>query len=221
MKQKIKYYMAYTTFPYRLLGVVLIPCAFWILCGAMLWSKHGGLMGAEPSGSGGILMCFMLGAYVVFYEMFTDYWVLGGCLSEAGRGLRYFRTSCSGAEVMRSIVQVDLLRRFLYCMIFSGILFLCTGWKTAIVMGLSMYCVIVGALHGSRHTDGLQRNTTAGFLIQVVMAIVNIINVALVELSGVREEVMLACLAVFYCAVGMLVSKMMVRRVTDRIWNTE
>lgn len=222
MKQKLKCYTAYTTFLYRLLGVALIPCAFWILCATLLWLKYGGFMGAGQAGSGKMYSVFFgLSVYVVLYELFTDYWVLGGCLSEAGRGLRYFRTSHSGVEVMRNIVLVDLLRRFLYCMIFSGIIFLFTGWKPAIVMGLAMYCVIVGTLNGSRHIDGLQRNTGIVILAQVVMTIINIINVALIELSGAREEIMLVFLAILYCAVGLCVSIVTIRRIIARVRDKE
>jgi len=221
MKRKIKCYMAYTTLLYRILGLFLIPCVFWILCAVGSWAKYEGAAGAASSGDGGMYaFYFVLSVYVLFYEIFTDYWVLGGCLSDAGRGLRYFRTSRRGVEVMRNIVLVDLIRRFIYCMIFSAILFVITGWKTAIVMGLAMYCVIVAVLNGSRHVDGLQRSTAIVILAQIGMTIVNLVNVALIELAG-NKTIALVCLAVFYCAAGVCVSMVMVRRITARIRSKE
>jgi len=211
--------MAYTTFIYRILGAVLIPCVFWLLCAAGLRAKYGSPMGGGAFDNGAMYgLYFSLGMYIVFYEIFTDYWVLGGCLSDGGKGLRYFRTSHSGVEVMRNIVSVDLMRRFLYCMIFSAIVFAFTAGKASFVMGLGMYCVIVGVLNGSRHVDGLQRNTGIAILAQLCMVFVNMINVALIENAG---NVMLVCLAVLYCAAALCVSKVTVRRITVRIQGKE
>lgn len=217
MKKKIECYVAYTTFLYRLLGMALIPCAFWLLCVLLLWSRYGGPMGAERFD--GIMsgIAFALSEYVAFYEICTDYWVLGGCLSDGGRGLRYFRTSRRGAEVLGNIVVVDLAGKFLGCMVFSGIVFLFTGWRTVLVMGLSMYCVVVGALHISRHIDGLQKTVGVAILVQVGVAVVNVVDVLLIELTGVREEIMLACLAALYCLAAFCVSGWMVRRITNRV----
>ena len=217
MKRKIKCYLAYTTPLYRVLGLVLIPCAFWLLCALLLWHRYGGIMGAGTSGSEMYCLVFALGTYVSLYEIFSDYWMLGGCLSEAGRGLRYFRTSHRGAEVLGNIVSVDLMRRFLYCMVFSGIVFLFTGWKTAVVMGIAMYCVIVGVLNGSRHIDGLQGITGIAILAQVGLTFVNLANVFLIELVGTGGEVMLVCLAALYCLTALFVSRITVRRITARV----
>ncbi|MCM1216381.1 MAG: hypothetical protein NC331_02475 [Lachnospiraceae bacterium] len=220
MRRKIKCYTAYTTFLYRLLGVTLIPCAFWVLCGSILWLHYG--RGGEAFSVGkGYALYFMFSVYIVLYEIFTDFWVLGGCFSDAGRGLRYFMTSHSGVEVMRNIVSVDLMRRFLYCMIYSGSIFWFTGWKTSLVLGLAMYCVIVGVLHGSRHIDGLQRNTGIAILAQIGMTLVNIANLFLLDLAGDGEGIMLAVLAVLYGIMALWISRWMVRRVTARIQRNE
>ncbi len=225
MKRKLKCYFSYTTFLYRALGMILIPCVFWVACVAMLEHKYGGIMvWEEPPGMGMYIFYFALSVYVVLYEILTDHWVLGGCLSDAGRGLRYFRTSHNGAEVMRNIVMVDLARRFLYCMVFAAICFLFTGWETAFVMGLAMYCVIVGVLNGSRHVDSFQMNTWIALLAQVGMAFVNVLNVSLIKIVGRMTEsgetVVIACLAVLYCGVALGVSKVTVRRITGRIQST-
>ncbi|MDE7044384.1 MAG: hypothetical protein K2O97_05110 [Acetatifactor sp.] len=211
MKRKLKCYLAYTTLTYRILGVVLIPCAFWLLCVAALWSKYGGIMGAvQPDSAGNYTFYIWLCMYMVFYEIYTDYWVLGGCFSDAGKGLRYFRTSCRGEEVIRNIAAVDLLRRFLYCMIFSGIIFLFTGWESAIVAGLVMYCVIVGVLNGSRHYDGLQRSSGIAILSQVVLALINTLNIILLDLAEGWKAVMLTGLILLYGVLAFCLSRLMV-----------
>lgn len=220
MRRKLKCYMAYTTFLYRLLGVVLIPCAFWILCGFLLWSEHAG-RGGRPDGGNLYGLVFTFSAYTVFYELFTDFWVLGGCLSDAGKGLRYFRTSHSGVGVMRNIVSVDLARRFLYCMVFPGMFFLFTGWKLSLVMGLATYCVLVGVLHGSRNCDGLQWSTGIAILSQIGVVLVSFINIVLLNLAGDSGTVMLAFQAVLYGALALALSRWMVRRVTARIQGKE
>ena len=220
MRRKLKCYMAYTTFLYRLLGVVLIPCAFWILCGLLLWSQYGG-GGGEPGGGNPYGVFFTFSAYTVFYELFTDFWVLGGCLSDAGKGLRYFRTSRSGAGVMRDIISVDLARRFLYCMVFPGMFLLFTGWKMSLVRGLSTYCVLVGVLHGSRNCDGLQWSTGIGILAQIGVVLVSLVNIVLLDLAGDSGAIMLAFLAVLYGALALMLSSWMVRRITVRIQGKE
>ncbi len=216
MKRKLKCYLAYTTLLYRIIGVALIPCAFWLVNVGLLWRKYGGILrwGEDAAGTGISVLCFTLSVYVVLYEVFTDYWVLGGCLSDAGKGLWYFRTSHRGASVMGNIVTVDLARRFLFCMIFAVTIFLFSGWKESLVMGLAIYCVIVGILNGSRHFDGFQRNMGIAFLAQVGMTLINVLNYILVEIAG---SAMLACLAALYCGIALGVSVLTVRRITGRI----
>lgn len=210
MLRRLKCYTAYTTLSYRIFGVVLIPCIFWLGYGALLYYK----CGRETAGTEMYTLYFMLSVYVVLYEIFTDYWVLGGCLSDAARELRYFRTSCGGVEVVRNIVMMDLIRRFLYCMIFGLTIFLFTGWTEALIMGLAIYCVAVGILNVSRHFDGFQRNTGIALLAQAGMALVNALNFVLIELAG---DIMLLCLAVLYCGLALGVSMIMVRRITIRV----
>ena len=118
---------------------------------------------------------------------------------------------------MRNIATVDLLRRFLYCMIFSGLIFLFTGWESTIVAGLVMYCVIVGVLNGSRHYDGLQRNSGIAILSQIVLALINTLNIILLDLAEGGKAVMLTGLILLYGVLAFCLSRLMVRRIVIRI----
>lgn len=206
MKRKIKSYFAFTTLSYRIIGIVLLPLLLLLLSMGMLLESYNG---------NNFYQQIILYNYVLTYEIIADYWVLGGCFSDKGRSLRYFKTSLKGVEVLGNVTFIDLIKKFLYCMIFAVAVFLLTGQKIDIVNGLAVYCVMVGVLHGTRHIDGLQRMMGIGFLAQIPLAIVNVVNNCLILYTGVNERITLTCLTIVYGVTAIAVSRLMVRRITD------
>lgn len=205
MKRKIKSYFAFTTVSYRIIGLILIPLLLLLSSVGMLCQSYNG---------SGFYQQIILYNYVLSYEIIADHWVLGGCFSYKGKHLRYFKTSLKGVEVMGNVTLIDLMRRLLYCMVFAVAAFMLTGKKIDIVNGLAMYCVMVGVLHGSRHIDSLQRMMGIAFLAQIPLAIVNVLNNCLILYTGISEWVMLTSLTVIYGVIAIVVSRLMVRRIT-------
>lgn len=202
MKRKIKSYFAFTTIPYRIIGLVLLPLLLLLSSGVMIWHNAN------------FYMQMMLYDYVLTYELIADHWVLGGCFSDKGRSLRYFKTSLKGAEVLGNVAVTDLMRKFLYCMVFSVTVFLLTGRKIDIVNGLAAYCVMVGVLHGSRHIDSLQRMMGIAFLAQIPMAIINVVNNFLILYTRINGWMTLTCLTIIYGVTAIVLSRLMIRRIT-------
>lgn len=203
MKRKLKSYLAFTSVPYRIVGLLLLPCL--LLALSIFWMLPGGYRQ---------LMVF---TYVVFYEIMADHWMLGGCLSDGGRGLIYFRTSLAGTEVVKNVVLMDLARRFLYCMVFAVTSWILTGQKCDIVNGLAAYCIIVGVLNGSRHTEGFQLLMCIAFLAQFVMFAVGVLQYWMFWLGVAKEGLLTLLLAVLYGATAIVVSGITIRRIAGRV----
>ena len=212
MKRKVKSYFAFTTVPYRIIVLVLIPLLLLLSSVGMLLQSYNG---------NGFYQQVILYNYVLTFEIIADHWVLGGCFSNKGKQLRYFKTSLKGAEVLTNVTFIDLMRKFLYCMVFAVAVFMFTGQKIDIVNGLAVYCTMVGILHGSRHIDGLQRMMGIGFLAQIPLAIVNVVNNCLILYTGIDEWIMLTCLAIIYGVISIVVSRLMVRRITACVCQPE
>ena len=205
MKRKVKSYLAFTTVSYRIIGLILIPLLLLLSSLGMLLQSYNG---------NGFYQQIILYNYVLTFEITADHWVLGGCFSDKGKHLRYFKTSLKGVEVIGNVTLIDLIRKFLYCMVFAMAVFILTGQKIDIVNGLAMYCVMVGVLHGSRHSDSLQKMMGIGFLAQIPLAIVNVVNNCLFLYTGISEWIPLICLTVIYGVTAIVVSRLMVRRIT-------
>ena len=212
MKRKVKSYFAFTTIPYRIIGLVLIPLLLLLSSVGMLWQSYHG---------NSFYQQILLYNYVLTYEIIADHWVLGGCFSDKGKSLRYFKTSLKGVEVLKNVTLIDLMRKFLYCMVCAVAVFRMTGQKIDIVNGLAVYCVMVGILHGSRHIDGLQRMMGIGFLAQIPLAIINVLNYCLILYTGINEWITLICLVIIYGVTAIVVSRLMVRRITACVCQPE
>lgn len=205
MKRKLKSYLAFTSVPYRLVGLLLIPCLMLALCILMLRGENHGYLQ------------IMVYAYVVFYEMVADHWMLGGCFSDGGKGLTCFRISGAGAEVVGNVALMDLVRRFLCCMAFAVTAWALTGQICDIVNGLAMYCVIVGALNGSRHVEGIQLLMGIAVLTQLVMFALGILHFYLLWVNMAEQGLLAALLSALYGVTALVLSGITIRRVTGRV----
>lgn len=141
MKKKVRSYLAFTTIPYRIVGLILIPALLFVFSALLL----------DRLESDGIFLKMQLVNYLVIYEVLTDHWFLGGCLTDHGKNLEYFRTSKVGTDVLKSALVLDLMRRFAYCMGFAVMSYGLTGQRMDFVTGLVMYCVTAGVLNGTRY----------------------------------------------------------------------
>ncbi len=100
MREKIKSYLVFTSFGYRLLMFALIPLAM-IGCELMM---------ATIFGAAGILIVLLL---LLFVEIFADNWFLGGIQEKGAEKIDYLKSSAKGMKVMQNALILDLVRRFL------------------------------------------------------------------------------------------------------------
>lgn len=103
-----KSYLVFTSWGYRIWGLLVIPAlllavTYFIFADIAAISSHGLYTG---------------GSLVLFYEIFSDYWLFGGICS---RQPEYLKTSLQGMPVLRGALIGDLIRRFLYVMVFAAV----------------------------------------------------------------------------------------------------
>lgn len=109
MRERIKSYLVFTSFGYRLVMFVLMPLAM-VGLEALFTNVFGGAAIV-------VVMVMLLST-----EVFADNWFLGGIQEKDGAKIDYLKTSHKSMNVMRSALMLDLVRRFLA---FTGIAAIC------------------------------------------------------------------------------------------------
>ena len=208
--KKLKSYFAFTTLSFRIVGMLLIPLTLGILFLGTLYAEA-----RHSDGFTVYLVARQMGMWCYFtvYLVVSDYWVLGGCFSDKGRNLRYFGTSQKGREILGNIAFSDLFIRFLYCMIYAAAMAKISGRAGDVLNGLSMYCIVAGTRHGSRHVDGLRLGLVIAMAAQLAFVVVCILNVVFLYGIGIDPRIAILCLTVFYSGLALWVSRLMIRRV--------
>lgn len=104
MKQKIKSYLVFTPFLYKILLFLVLPV---FLLGLQA------LASAALQGTTIPLSLFML----ILVEVPGDNFVLGGIQEKNSEKIDYLKTSPRGMKVMQNVLMIDLARRFLAAVI--------------------------------------------------------------------------------------------------------
>lgn len=140
IKKKIKRYLAFTSFAYRV-GV----CAAAALLLAMGVSA-GSLLGEMG------LMC--TAAFLTMAEVFSDHWLFCGLQAKESHKMDFLRTSGVGMEAIRDALIMDLLRKFLTAWGILAASYLLTGLSGGFLyMVLASYaCSVLGTFF-SRYGD--------------------------------------------------------------------
>lgn len=123
LKQKIKGYLAFTSFGYKMILFAVLPL---VLLGLQFF------ISAVYHGTGLPLFA----AALVLVEILADSWFLGGIQDKNSEKIDYLRTSGKGMRIMKNVLITDAVRRFLSC---AGILGLSQAivWAAARVTGIS------------------------------------------------------------------------------------
>ena len=109
MKQKIKSYLVFTSVLYKILMLLVLPV---LLLGIQVF--------ASVVFQGTVIPLSIL--VLIFAEIFGDTFVLGGIQEKNSEKMDYLKTSPRGMKVMKSVLIMDLLRRFLSCVVIFGLL---------------------------------------------------------------------------------------------------
>ena len=157
MKKRIKSYLVFTSSGYRVWGLMVIP-ALLLAATYLIFSDI-----AQDVGWG----LYAGGSVILFFEIFSDYWLFGGICS---RQMEYLKTSSEGKVVLRNALTGDLLRRFLYIMVFSTVCYGKSHKLEAYSVGLMIYLVAVGILNITRNLPGVIQQMRVTFLVTILFS---------------------------------------------------
>ncbi len=108
MKRKIRSYLGFTSFWYKLLLLLVLPV---LLLGIQVF--------ASVVFQGTVIPLSIL--VLIFAEIFGDTFVLGGIQEKNSEKMDYLKTSPRGMKVMKSVLVMDLVRRFLAFVVIFGL----------------------------------------------------------------------------------------------------
>lgn len=101
MKQKIRSYLVFTSFWYKIIMFAVLPAA---LLGMQVFSS------VVFQGTAIHLSV----AVLILAEVMADNWFLGGIQEKGSEKIDYLKTSSRGMEIMKSVLVMDLMRRLLF-----------------------------------------------------------------------------------------------------------
>ena len=102
MLRTIKNYWAFTKWGYRLVVFVILPVVLLLLNAFCLFAKI-------P-----LMVSMLMGyVYIVPIDILTDHWLLGGFYAKNNSSLEYLQTSNRFKRMIRDVVLVDVIRRFI------------------------------------------------------------------------------------------------------------
>lgn len=219
MRNRIKSYLVFTGFWYRLAVFLLAPLA---LIGLGLWIERmvwGGRMAT------GVIIAAVL---LPIVEIVSDNWLFGGIQTKDSMRLEYLKTSGRGMDILRAALWMDLLRKFLSAL---GIMALCRlagtwlaaaegadygfgmmdwGLEAGVLLYFALLSYFVSTLGTflSRFGDMLWINLLAGYGAAFVM----LFGLILLNLADIIFIIDIIC-AIF----GILISVVTVRTAMKRV----
>lgn len=107
LKQKIKGYLVFTSFGYKIILFAVLPL---VLLGLQL------AISMIYQGTG----LPLFGGTLVLVEILADNWFLGGIQDKNSEKIDYLKTSGKGMRIMKNVLITDVVRRFLSCAVILG-----------------------------------------------------------------------------------------------------
>lgn len=101
MKHKIRSYLVFTSLWYKIIMFAVLPV---VLLGMQIFS-------AIVFQGTAIHLSVMV---LIIVEIMADNWFLGGIQEKGSEKIDYLKTSSRGMEIMKSVLVMDLVRRFLF-----------------------------------------------------------------------------------------------------------
>ena len=156
MKKKLKSYLVFTGFWYRILMFAIMPIALLAL--------------QILSGFPAIVM------FLIMIEIVADNWFLGGIQEKGAEKIDCLKTSCKGMEIMRSALVFDLIRRLLAATGIFGFSYLAgrflgaegNHWETCLLSIVISFTLSVAGTLISRFESYLWVNMVTAYLAAVI-----------------------------------------------------
>ena len=150
MKKKIKSYLVFSSFSYKVCVFLLMPAVLAGI-GAGIGSFFGEI---------GVMASAMI---LTMAEIVSDHWLFSGLMAKESERMDVLRTSCMGMKIMKNALILDLLRKLLTAF---GILAVCemfTGhWDGLPPMVLVSYFFSVSGTFLARYGGGFAVNVCIG-----------------------------------------------------------
>ncbi|MCI8529011.1 MAG: hypothetical protein HFH82_07665 [Lachnospiraceae bacterium] len=142
MKHRIKSYLVFTSFIYRICMFLAVPV---IVTGIALWS-------VGRFGNAAMIFAAVL---LPMVEIISDTWLFGGIQTKDMEKLDYLKTSHRGMEIMRNALSMDMARKLLTAIVVMAVCAVIVYWENkgigreiwlvlSYAVSISWFCSILG-----------------------------------------------------------------------------
>lgn len=175
MIRKIKCYLVFTPFWYRLILFLIMPLVLIALQAAMAQRQTWNMA---------VSLNLTIALVLLEVEVFLDYWAFGAISTREGMQLTYLRTSPRGIKLLKTALGVNLVRQ-----LFAGLIPMLLGFVCRLQMGegfvseyaagslayiLLGYIFLVTASTIARFFDGMMLNLAIASIALTIMMLVGI-----------------------------------------------
>lgn len=198
MKRSIKSYMVFTSRAYRLflyLGVPLFCIGMELIMVILMKMRISGIMS---------ILCTL-----IFAEVVSDTWFLGGIQEKHAEKMDYLKTSARGMSVVKSALALDLMRRSVMttgifgvcCLLEAGLARRQISIRADLVMPLlAVFSLSTAAVLITRFFSYFYINVLAGYLVSAAAAVCCV----LLSMGVVSVNTLIAIYAGLGTAAGIL-----------------
>lgn len=213
MLRAMKNYWAFTKLGYRLVVFVVLPVVILLFGAFCIWTEI-------P-----IMVAILMGyLYMLPIDMLTDNWFLGGFYAKNNSSLEYLQSSNRFKTIIRDVVLVDTVRRFiLYVGVYIIVLVAgmnhpeqVEGYK--ICSFLPMFCFVISqaGILIARHFTAWNQAYAVGAVAMIIEA------VCLVPMMDITEKyiwLVQGVLVVLAIAIGVIVVAYSMKKVRDSYYD--
>lgn len=198
MKRSIKSYLVFTSRAYRLflyLGVPLFCIGIELIMVILMKMRISGIMS---------ILCTL-----IFAEVVSDTWFLGGIQEKHAEKMDYLKTSARGMSVVKSALALDLMRRSVMttgifgvcCLLEAGLARRQISIRADLVMPLlAVFSLSTAAVLITRFFSYFYINVLAGYLVSAAAAVCCV----LLSMGVVSVNTLIAIYAGLGTAAGIL-----------------
>ncbi len=198
MKRSIKSYLVFTSRAYRLflyLGVPLFCIGMELIMVILMKMRISGIMS---------ILCTL-----IFAEVVSDTWFLGGIQEKHAEKMDYLKTSARGMSVVKSALALDLMRRSVMttgifgvcCLLEAGLARRQISIRADLVMPLlAVFSLSTAAVLITRFFSYFYINVLAGYLVSAAAAVCCV----LLSMGVVSVNTLIAIYAGLGTAAGIL-----------------
>ncbi len=202
MIRKVRSYMVFATFWYKMIMFLIVPVALL------------GLQTAFTAVFRGTGMPVIL-IFLVMVETVGDTWFLGGIQEKGSENMDYLKTSPKGMEVLRSALTVDLVRHFLTAVVIYGLSELISrgmgetgaGMRGVLLAVLLTYDISVLGIFLARFASLMWLNLLCGYIGSIAGLVVFLAGTMMESLPAAVAAPVYAALAILGAGLSVLAVK--------------